>query len=266
MTTPSIKPQGPLPGHLKGAQNQPLRDVLARFASAAAISVLATTALSACDSASPDPLLQTIPTDSAKWQDKLGPAWAKLPEEDQQLLGRYMQRIQKSEATTTGATPSITIKDALKQQREYEQLHPDNPTGLTQTRSHADKLDKINQTYPVTLQPSQLNTSNSLQNAKLNFELVNKGSVAIKSLKGTFTLQSATFEQGKAITIPLTVFNPAIEPQQSVKLSAEASVVNEQVIKGIQNPKTVTVEITKATLLLSNGDKVVLEKAGEVKP
>ena len=75
-----------------------------------------------------------------------------------------------------------------------------------------------------------------------------------------------TFEKGKAITIPLTVFNPAIAPQQTAKLIAEASVVNEHVIKGIQNPKTVTVQITKATILLSNGEKVVLEKVGEVKP
>lgn len=241
---------------------QPLRHLIA----AMAVTVLAGMTLSACEQASSDPMLQTIPTDSAKWQDKLGPAFAELPEAEQQLLSRYMQRIGQAEATTTGATPSTTIKDALKQQREYEQLHPDNPTGVKETRTRADKLDRINQTYPVTLQPSQLNTDNNLQNAKLNFTLMNKGEVAVKSIKGTFTLQSATFEKGKAITIPLTVFNPAIKPQQSVELSAEASVVNEHVIKGIQNPKTVEVQITKATILLANGEKIVLEKQGEAKP
>jgi len=241
---------------------QPLRQLIVGIA----ITVLAGVTLSACEQVSSDPMLQTIPTDSAKWQDKLGPTFAELPEAEQQLLSRYMQRIGQAEATTTGATPSITIKDALKQQQEYEQLHPDNPTGVKETRTRADKLDKINQTYPVTLQPSQLNTDNNLQNAKLSFSLANKGEVAIKSIKGTFTLQSATFEKGKAITIPLTVFNPAIGPQQSAEIIAEASVVNEHVIKGIQNPKTVTVQITKATIMLSNGEKVVLEKEGEKKP
>lgn len=241
---------------------QPLRQLIVGIA----ITVLTGVTLSACEQVSSDPMLQTIPTDSAKWQDKLGPTFAELPEAEQQLLSRYMQRIGQAEATTTGATPSITIKDALKQQQEYEQLHPDNPTGVKETRTRADKLDKINQTYPVTLQPSQLNTDNNLQNAKLSFSLANKGEVAIKSIKGTFTLQSATFEKGKAITIPLTVFNPAIGPQQFAEIIAEASVVNEHVIKGIQNPKTVTVQITKATIMLSNGEKVVLEKEGEKQP
>ena len=241
---------------------QPLRPLIAGIA----LTVLAGVTLSACEQASSDPMLRTIPTDSAKWQDKLGPAFAELPEAEQQLLSRYMQRMEQAEATTTGATPSITIKEALKQQQKYEQLHPDNPTGAKITRAYADKLDQINQTYRVTLQPSQLNTDNNLQNAKLSFALSNQGTVAIKSIKGTFTLQSETFEKGKAITIPLTVFNPAIAPQQTAKLIAEASVVNEHVIKGIQNPKTVTVQITKATILLSNGEKVVLEKVGEVKP
>ncbi|BFM03862.1 hypothetical protein Psyaliredsea_25090 [Psychrobacter alimentarius] len=60
---------------------------------------------------------------------KLGATLEQLPESDQQLLSRYMLRMKLSEAYESGAMPRTTIEKALIQQREYERLHPNNPTG-----------------------------------------------------------------------------------------------------------------------------------------
>ena len=79
--------------------------------------------ISACSMPQEDPTKQTIPTDSAQWQKKLGDTFEQLPEDDRGLLSRYMLRMKLSDAYESGAMPRITIKQALVQQREYERLH-----------------------------------------------------------------------------------------------------------------------------------------------
>ena len=76
--------------------------------------------LTGCDSKPQNPMLQTIPTDSEKWQDKLGDTLDQLSEEDRQLLSRYMLRMRLSEAYEKGAMPRITVGKALEQQRHMK--------------------------------------------------------------------------------------------------------------------------------------------------
>src|SRR5699024_11006157 len=102
-----------------------------------------------------DPSRQTIPTNSDQWQKKLGDTFERLPEADRQLLSRYMLRMKLSGAYESGAMPRITIKQAIIQQREYERLHPNNPTGIkspivTSPQVHAAKA----QTYTLALLPA----------------------------------------------------------------------------------------------------------------
>lgn len=94
-----------------------------------ALTLVILTAISSCLQPPADPTKQTIPTNSDQWQKKLGDTFERLPEGDRQLLSRYMLRMKLSGAYESGAMPRITIKQALIQQREYERLHPNNPTG-----------------------------------------------------------------------------------------------------------------------------------------
>lgn len=96
--------------------------------------------VSGCSQPTADPTKKTIPTNSDQWQKKLGTTFEQLPESEQQLLSRYMLRMKLSGAYESGAMPRTTIKQALVQQREYERLHPNNPTGKKAPSSAASQL------------------------------------------------------------------------------------------------------------------------------
>ena len=77
--------------------------------------------LTGCDSKPQNPMLQTIPTDSEKWQDKLGDTLDQLSEEDRQLLSRYMLRMRLSEAYEKGAFDRLLTTNLVYQTEELLQ-------------------------------------------------------------------------------------------------------------------------------------------------
>lgn len=217
--------------------------------------------LTGCDQATTDPMQQTIPTESETWQEELGDTFDKLPETDRELLGRYMLRMKLGEAYETGAMPSTTIADALEQQREYEQLHPNNPTGEDSPVTETPVANINSQLYPITLLPTKTSDDDSLNNIKLKFLLSNQGEVAIKSFKGSLLVQADAFEKGKPIVIPLTAFDPPIEPQASGELVVESSIADVNVIQAIKDPQAVTVVITEGSFTMENGEQVNIEES-----
>ena len=215
-----------------------------------------------CSQPQVDPSKRTIPTDSDHWQKKLGDTFEQLPESDRQLLSRYMLRMKLSGAYESGAMPRITIKQALVQQREYERLHPNNPTGkkspiVTSPQVHTAKA----QNYPVALLPVKTSDSDSLNQVKLQFMLSNHGKVAIRSFKGTLTMQDANLAQGKSFNVPLTQFDPPIKPEQSGKIIIESSIEDINVMRAIKNTKDLTIEISKGTLILENGQEIKFDES-----
>lgn len=208
----------------------------------------------ACTPPQTDPTKKTIPTDSDQWQKKLGSTLEQLPESDQQLLSRYMLRMKLSEAYESGAMPRITIGKALIQQREYERLHPNNPTGK---KSPLTSQSTANATqYPIALLPVKSSDSDSLNQVKLQFMLSNHGEVAIQSFKGTLTMKDANLQQGKRFNVPLTQFEPAIEPEQSGKIIIESSIEDINVMRAIKNTKDLAIEISEGTLVLEDGQTI----------
>lgn len=208
----------------------------------------------ACSSPQMDPTKQTIPTDSDQWQKKLGSTLEQLPEADQQLLSRYMLRMKLSEAYESGAMPRTTIKQALIQQREYERLHPNNPTG--KKSPIATNQQTATAMYPVALLPVKSSDSDSLNQVKLQFMLSNHGKVAIQSFKGTLTMQDTTLKQGKSFNVPLTQFDPPIRPEQSGKIIIESSIEDINVMRAIKNTKDMSIAIEEGTLVLEDGQKI----------
>ncbi len=208
----------------------------------------------ACSSPQMDPTKKTIPTDSDQWQKKLGSTLEQLPEADQQLLSRYMLRMKLSEAYESGAMPRTTIKQALIQQREYERLHPNNPTGKKSPITTSQQT--ANGQYPVALLPVKSSDSDSLNQVKLQFMLSNHGKVAIQSFKGTLTMQDTTLKQGKSFNVPLTQFDPPIRPEQSGKIIIESSIEDINVMRAIKNTKDMTIQIEEGTLVLEDGQKI----------
>lgn len=208
----------------------------------------------ACSSPQMDPTKQTIPTDSDQWQKKLGSTLEQLPEADQQLLSRYMLRMKLSEAYESGAMPRTTIKQALIQQREYERLHPNNPTG--KKSPIATNQQTATAQYPVALLPVKSSDSDSLNQVKLQFMLSNHGKVAIQSFKGTLTMQDTTLKQGKSFNVPLTQFDPPIRPEQSGKIIIESSIEDINVMRAIKNTKDMSIAIEEGTLVLEDGQKI----------
>ena len=206
---------------------------------------------------SSDPNAQAIPTDSNQWQKKLGTAFEQLPEEDRQLLSRYMLRMKLSEAYDSGAMPRTTIKQALIQQREYERLHPNNPTGKKSPMMVSQSLDKIDsRTYPVALLPVKVSDNDRLNQVKLQFILSNDGIVPIKSFKGTLLMQDNNLPKGKHFTVPLTNFEPALAPEQSTKIELETSIEDINVMRAIKNAQDVTITISEGILILTDGQKI----------
>lgn len=198
----------------------------------------------------------TIPTDSNQWQKKLGTTLEQMPEADQQLLSRYMLRMKLSQAYESGAMPRTTIKQALIQQREYERLHPNNPTGKKSPIVTSEQAADATTKYPVALLPVKSSDSDSLNQVKLQFMLSNHGKVAIQSFKGKLTMQDPSLAKGKSFNVPLTQFDPPIKPEQSGKIIIESSIEDINVMRAIRNTKDLTIEINEGTLVLEDGKKI----------
>lgn len=217
--------------------------------------------VSGCSQPTPDPSKKTIPTNSDQWQKKLGTTFEQLPEADRQLLSRYMLRMKLSDAYETGAMPRTTIKKALMQQREYERLHPNNPTGKKSPIVSSQPADSANaHNYPVALLPVKTSDSDSLNQVKLQFMLSNHGKVAIQSFQGTLTMQDANLAHSKSFNVPLTQFDPPIKPEQSGKIIIESSIEDINVMRAIKNTKDMGIMISKGKLVLENGQEVEFDE------
>ena len=217
--------------------------------------------VSGCSQPTPDPSKKTIPTNSDQWQKKLGTTFEQLPEADRQLLSRYMLRMKLSDAYETGAMPRTTIKKALMQQREYERLHPNNPTGKKSPIVSSQPADSANaHNYPVALLPVKTSDSDSLNQVKLQFMLSNYGKVAIQSFQGTLTMQDANLAHSKSFNVPLTQFDPPIKPEQSGKIIIESSIEDINVMRAIKNTKDMDIMISKGKLILENGQEVEFDE------
>ena len=214
-------------------------------------------AISACSMPQEDPTKQTIPTDSNQWQKKLGDTFEQLPEADRSLLSRYMLRMKLSDAYESGAMPRTTIKQALVQQREYERLHPNNPTGKKTSVVINQNTGAVSaRIYPVTLLPVKINDDDSLSQVKLQFMLSNHGSVAIKSFKGSLLMQDARLTKDKRFNVPLTDFSTPIAPEQSGKIVIESSIEDINVMHVIKDIQGVTITINEGTITLINEQKI----------
>lgn len=210
-----------------------------------------------CSETQTDPRQKSIPTDSNQWQKKLGTTFEQLPEAERQLLSRYMLRMKLSEAYESGAIPRITIKQALIQQREYERLHPNNPTGKKSPVGANKQAGEVQaQTYPIALLPVKTSANDSLNQVTLQFILSNDGDVAINSFKGTLLMQDSKLTNGKRFNVPLTEFVPPIAAGQSSMMVIDTSIEDINVMRAIKNAQDVTVVIDDGIIVLSDGQKI----------
>ncbi len=217
--------------------------------------------INGCSQPQPDVSKQTIPTNSDQWQKALGGTLERLPEEDRKLLSRYMLRMELSSAYDSGAMPRITIKQALIQQREYERLHPNNPTGKKSPIVTSQNIEAANHlNYPVALLPIKTSDSDSLNQVKLQFMLSNHGKVAIESFKGTLVMKEKRLTKNKRFNVPLTQFDPPIAPEQSGKIVIESSIEDINVMRAIKNNTGVSIEISEGKLVLVDGQEVEFDE------
>ncbi len=213
--------------------------------------------ISSCSMPQNDPMQQTIPTDSDQWQKQLGDAFEQLGDADRQVLSRYMLRMKLSDAYESGAMPRTTIEQALVQQREYERLHPDNPTGEKSPVVANQSSGAVSaQTYPVALLPVKSSDNDSLNQVKLQFMLSNHGTVPIESFEGTLLMKDSNLAQGRAFNVPKITFTPAVEPEQSGKIVIDSSIEDINVMRAIRNTQAMTIEITQGTLTLTDGNNI----------
>ncbi|MBF2720446.1 hypothetical protein IP510_11195 [Psychrobacter sp. NG254] len=227
-----------------------------------AIMIAMLTAASGCSSPQADPNKQTIPTDSDQWQEQLKPTFEQLSKSDQQLLSRYMLRMKLSGAYESGAMPRTTIEQALIQQREYERLHPNNPTGKKSPIVKGQQAATANaQNYPIALLPVKTSDDDSLNQVKLQFMLSNHGQVAIQSFRGTLIMQDAKLTKGKRFNVPSTQFDPPIQPEQSGKIIIESSIEDINVMRAIKNIKDMTIMISEGILTLEDGQTVEFDES-----
>ena len=215
-----------------------------------------------CSQPPVDPTKQAIPTNSDRWQEALGETFEHLPEADRKLLSRYMLRMKLSSAYDSGAMPRITIKQALVQQREYERLHPNNPTGKKSPIVTSKQIETANAlNYPVALLPVKTSDNDSLNQVKLQFMLSNHGKVAIESFKGTLTMKEKQLTKSKSFNVPLTQFDPPIAPEQSRKIIIESSIEDINVMRAIKNNTGISIEISEGTLVLADGQEIKFDES-----
>ena len=232
-----------------------------RYVLVAMLSLALLPAFNGCAKLPADPSQRIIPTDSNQWQTKLGDTFEQLSIEDRQLLSRYMLRMKLSGAYESGAMPRITIKQALVQQREYERLHPNNPTGKKSPIVTSPQVGTAKaQNYPVALLPVKTSDSDSLNQVKLQFMLSNHGKVAIKSFKGKLTMKEKHLTKSKTFNVPLTQFKPPIEPEQSGKIIIESSIEDINVMRAIKNNTGISIEISKGKLVLVDGQEIEFDE------
>ncbi|PNK61763.1 hypothetical protein A6J60_001210 [Psychrobacter sp. FDAARGOS_221] len=215
--------------------------------------------LSGCEYFAPDPMMQTIPTNADRWQDKLSDTLDNLDEEDRQLLSRYMLRMRSSEAYEKGAIPRITVGKAIEHQRKYEVLHPDNPTGRRNSTAQKSVHDIQQLTYPLLLLPVQASEQDSLNQVELSFVLSNQGITPVTSFKGTILMRYPTFKKAKPVAIKLTQFDPPIANDSSRKLVAGVNIADTNVMKAIHNPQDIELIISEGVITLEDGTQVVFE-------
>lgn len=208
--------------------------------------------LTGCDPKPINPLFQTIPTDVERWEDKLGETLEQLPEQDRQLLSRYMVRMRLSDAYEKGAMPRITVGKALEQQRRYEILHPNNPTG----RKSPVSQNTQQQQFSFSLLPAQTSESDSLNNVELSFILTNNSNSAITGFKGTLLMRYPAFKKPKPVVIALTKFDPPIAPKNTTKLVADVSISDPNVMTAIQNPSNIEIVVTKGRMTFEDGREI----------
>lgn len=158
--------------------------------------------------------------------------------------------------------PRTTIKQALIQQREYERLHPNNPTGKKSPIVKGQQAATANaQNYPIALLPVKTSDDDSLNQVKLQFMLSNHGQVAIQSFKGTLIMQDAKLTKGKRFNVPSTQFDPPIQPEQSGKIIIESSIEDINVMRAIKNTKDMTIMINEGILTLEDGQTVEFDES-----
>ena len=90
--------------------------------------------------------------------------------------------------------------------------------------------------------------------------LSNHGKVAIKSFKGKLTMQEANLTKSKSFNVPLTQFQPPIEPEQSGKIIIESSIEDINVMRAIKNHTDIHIEISEGKLVLMDGQEVEFEQ------
>lgn len=229
------------------------------------ISVMAliaiTCVLPACDKLHNDPLKQTIPTNSERWEKELAPVMEELSEDDQQTLSRYMLRIKMSNAYEAGALPNISVGDALKQQRAFES-NQDNAQltdNHTSTNPYVLSLSPISQTQIDALQNGQTNT------VSLRFMLSNRSNHTLTGFSGNIAVLGADFTEPKRFSVQDVHFEPPILPEQAGKIIIDSPITDINVMRAIKDPANTAIIIEQGTFTLNNQEKVTVTNSLDIK-
>lgn len=209
--------------------------------------------MTACDKPHKDPLKQTIPTNSERWETDLAPVMEKLSEEDQQILSRYMLRMKMSNAYEAGAVPNISIGDAIKQQRAFEANNSNNANDTNTPTATSD--------YVLSLSPVSQAEINALKNGETNsvslrFLLSNRSRHTLTGFSGDIAVLGADFSEPKRFTVDAVTFEPPILPEQAGKITINTPITDINVMRAIKDPASTTIVIHNGTLTLDTGETV----------
>lgn len=246
------------------------------------------------------------------WQQQLGSTKDKLTAQEQLLIEHYVQRVHylspepssQTRKIINGAAKKYNVgKDisetpheflvgkALKDQLEYERLHPFNPTGkpLTLAERYPVAVVSTPPINPAALSPdseqanktpgSSSNLSSTAQKdsyllpQRWQLSLLNLGQGAIRTFEGSLILQSQSSGAASAaipasaktkplvITIPLTQFVPPIPENQSGRFIVDVppSFVSKLTTTQLENPKKIKLIIKSGKIVLEGGDAVVVD-------
>lgn len=218
--------------------------------SVAAVMIAAVLALPACDKLHSDPLKQTIPTNSERWEKDLAPVMEQLSEEEQQILSRYMLRMKMSNAYEAGAVPNTSVGDAIKQQRAFEANNANNANSPATTSDYVLSLSPVSQAEIDALKNGTTNA------VSLRFVLSNRSSHTLTGFSGDIAVLGADFSEPKRFTVDAVNFEPPILPEQAGKITIDTPITDINVMRAIKDPASTSIVIENGTLTSDTGETI----------
>lgn len=194
-----------------------------------------------------------LPADLSKRTAQLERAISQLPDDDRDMLSRYILRKKLSASYNQGAPPrSRTINAALTEQQQYELSHPHDPTGKVAYLKHVNGVtDDSNQRLLVSILRLQ-ELPDDFNHVEMQLVFSNAYDTPIRAFSGTVCVQDVN-DDTSFVDIPISEsFLTPVVAEDSRKVRHQIAISQPVVMKAIKDLADVRASLISAKVMLTN--------------